>query len=74
MSFEIADFDGMLSECREFAKEKALQTNLPVIEHSLVNPQLSGRDFETPAIYIIQHMFDEMAEGETRCFRRWKCV
>jgi hypothetical protein len=64
------NFDGCLSECREFARDQALNLNLPVIEAPGVNPDLAAPDFEKPAIYICAIQFDELAPDEMRVFRR----
>jgi hypothetical protein len=60
----------LLGECREFARERSLATNLPIIEYPDVNPNFTEKAFETPGIFVVQSIFDEMDPGETRCFRR----
>jgi hypothetical protein len=58
-------------EAMDFAKERALATNLPIIEHPFVDPDLRhGRDFESPGIYIVTDLYDELDPHELRCFRR----
>src|SRR5262245_16925856 len=72
MRFGISpNFDGCLSECRDFARDEAANLNLPVIEIPGVNANLESADFERPAVYIRAIQFDEMDPNETRRFRRW---
>jgi hypothetical protein len=69
VSFDIPAFSGMFNECRQFARDRALETGLPIVEIPYVNPNLRVAEFERPAIYLAQVVFDEMDPRETRCFR-----
>jgi hypothetical protein len=55
------------SECRRWARERADELNLPIIEIPGVNPNLKGLGFEASGIYFVE--FDAL--GETRAFRHW---
>ena len=63
------DFWGSLLDCRQWAKEKALELNLPVIEAPQPNPDLRSRDFEAPAVYLCLEEWDQFSDKSGRVFR-----
>jgi len=54
-----------------WARERAEESNLPIVEVPDVNPDLESRSFEAPGIYVVVTEFDELDPRETRVFRRW---
>ena len=66
------NFQGSLTECRLWAREKSAEWNLPVAEIPDKNPDLTSRIFESPGIYIATVEFDEFSTlpgGQRRVFR-----
>jgi len=56
-------------DCLEWAKEKAKEMNLPVIEVPQANPDLRSRDFESAAVYLCLEQLDQFNDKSGRCFR-----
>ena len=63
-------FWGGRLDCRQWAKEKGTELNLPVVEIERKNPRLTDRDFEAAGLYVVVEEFDQWSpSARGRIFR-----